>query len=340
MTVTNEGPDSSEASEVLAELPPGLAALPSKEDGASCTVEDEVTISCSVGTLEVHEFVEMEVLARVEESLADTLESDTNNELHSPTSEQASTAIGLSARSLVNLFRAYVRSFRYDPSLANNLAKFRNHYCPKAIFYSARGSGEAGAVRFGLGRPGYALYKQLKRNRGLRGFNLVPIATRYPAVKVGWHSPGTYLPSVRAGVRRGSQDLRNFASWCSSRKTRVLLVGYSQGAHVIRNVLADVAGNRVIRRMVKGVRLFGDPLFRPEELPGPNNLGRFRASRHGILRGRIRAKSFASVWRGRIMSWCNRNDWVCQTIGVPWRHKYDSQAREPWFVRRAFNALA
>lgn len=352
VTVSNAGPEASSGAEVTAELPPGLVA--GLDDSGTpggpgrCIAEDEVTVSCQVGPLGVGESVTLEVPALVKEAVAQNLDEEEGTRSRARVS--ARVAFG-PATWLRNLFRVVVRAYTYDPALGNNLARFRNHICPRAILYSARGSGESPGFNYGLGSPGASLYRALNVRSGLRRSSLIPVAVRYPATSVDWkaiahHRLGLvakYLDSVSAGVRRGVQDLKDFASWCSAKKTRILVVGYSQGAHVIRRVLAKVKTSQTVRAMVRGVRLFGDPMFKPEELAGfrLGNLGGFRPGKHGILRLRfLPITQFDAIWRSRIKTWCNRGDLVCQGLPGSFKdHRYDSQAREKWFVDNAIRAL-
>lgn len=92
-------------------------------------------------------------------------------------------------------------------------------------------------------------------------------ATDYPAAL------NPYPPSVAAGTRALTTELTNEATNCP--QTKIVMMGYSQGAHVIGDVLAGtgkVAGftsfapiSATIANKVAAVVLMGDPRYLPNK---------------------------------------------------------------------------
>ncbi|MDR7278502.1 cutinase family protein [Catenuloplanes atrovinosus] len=110
-----------------------------------------------------------------------------------------------------------------------------------------------------------------------------------------------YAASVRAGVTQLREDIAATAEECPD--TRLVLMGYSQGADVVGDTLArlddDLAGN------VASVLLFGDPTFTRGE-----DFNVTDGTRQGVFpRGAGALDGFAD----RIQSYCNRNDRFCQS---------------------------
>jgi hypothetical protein len=113
-----------------------------------------------------------------------------------------------------------------------------------------------------------------------------------------------YHQSVSEGTDRLVDELENLARFCP-RSTRIVLAGYSQGAHVVGNALQRAG--RQVRERVLGVSLFGDPLFNPLA----SAAGDFDTSRNGLLGSRGR---YPPDLRDRIQSWCYAGDWICQGV--------------------------
>jgi hypothetical protein len=84
----------------------------------------------------------------------------------------------------------------------------------------------------------------------------------YPATPIG----PDYYTSLEVGKTRLRAELESIASQCPY--TNVILAGYSQGAHVIGDVLAPVSGPTLsaeARRHITGVVFFGDISYRPNK---------------------------------------------------------------------------
>ena len=128
---------------------------------------------------------------------------------------------------------------------------------PGFIFLGARGTDEA---------PGMGGTVSIVQSMFQHDSNL-PIwsdALVYPAV--AYTTTNSYLTSVNAGVVQLRRTIEDLVTRCQF--TTIVLVGYSQGAHVIGDVLAASDGIRLspqARQRIAGVALFGDPTYRPGE---------------------------------------------------------------------------
>jgi hypothetical protein len=124
--------------------------------------------------------------------------------------------------------------------------------CPALYLYGVRGTGEPA----GLGRPIGALAAELEAR--LPG-QVQAVASTYPASGVDvLQGLVQYRASVQAGRQLLDADLDRFAADCPD--SDVALVGYSQGADVVRRGLVDrgdAAGYKVV--------LLGDPNMRASE---------------------------------------------------------------------------
>ena len=132
----------------------------------------------------------------------------------------------------------------------------------------------------------------------------------YPATSVPWKSP-LYLHSKN----RGRDNLRAvIKGQCNTEE--IVLVGFSQGSHVIGDVLSKNVGGltRSERRQIKAVVLVADPRFNSRE---PFDAGSFARGRNGLLGARTPG-DLGSVAR-RTRAWCQKRDLVCQGLPNPLR---------------------
>jgi cutinase len=124
--------------------------------------------------------------------------------------------------------------------------------CPRLYLYGVRGTGEAP----GLGLPVGALATELEAR--MPG-EVQAVASTYPASGVDvLQGFVQYKASVQAGRQLLNAELDRFASECPD--ADVAVVGYSQGADVVRRGLVDrgsAAGYKVV--------LLGDPNMRASE---------------------------------------------------------------------------
>lgn len=165
----------------------------------------------------------------------------------------------------------------------------------------------------------------------------VPGATgagvNYPATgSTGSAAPGTvYANSVAAGIGALKSDISGYVSQCGS-GSKIVLIGYSQGAQVVSNVLggssayggpmdSQYSGNSKstsfklfcirstnTRNAVAAVALLGDPGYvagAAGDAGGSTTNGIFAYTDQEANPDTL------SQYNGRLMSWCTPNDNVC-----------------------------
>jgi cutinase len=130
------------------------------------------------------------------------------------------------------------------------------------------------------------------------------MALVYPAAAVG------YGGSVDAGERALQQVIASLVSSCPS--TRIVLVGYSQGAHVIGNLLDPwwpIQLSVTQKSRIAAVVFYGDPTFRAGD--SFNTGTGATTGRSGLF-----ARSFGdlSSVATKIRSYCIAGDWACQAL--------------------------
>jgi hypothetical protein len=192
--------------------------------------------------------------------------------------------------------------------------------CPRFTIYDTRGSGEK---RGAISKPGSRfLLGFLARFRSLNGKGeITHELNSYDAVGVFsfpndigefvngigavLHSGevGRYWDSVRGGEEKLEGFLRRrLNSACGkSGKTKLILLGYSQGAQVTGNVYQRL--DPAERRQIGAVVLWGDPRFNPLDLKS----NREDHSGFGLLGPRSRFPD-----PGKVFSYCNTHDPICQ----------------------------
>ena len=136
--------------------------------------------------------------------------------------------------------------------------------CANIEFIGARGSGENPFEYDGLGKT----IQDVKNGLAAQGVSMKVTPLPYPAVKVSYAPldyPIEYRESLKAGVSSLASYMAQLSKTCPT--TRIVLVGYSQGAHVVADVATALPAN--IQDQIVGIVLFGDPLFNPS-LTGVN----------------------------------------------------------------------
>jgi hypothetical protein len=138
---------------------------------------------------------------------------------------------------------------------------------------------------------------------------------------------GPIKASVRTGIEQAVRDLNHLVTACPN--SRLALVGYSQGALVLRRALADPGLSPQIGGARASVALFGDPEFRATEGNDPNApgyrpelaptslLGGYNPQSTGVMLAfepALFPSSPSIPARLRVFSWCH-HDAVCQ--GLP-----------------------
>lgn len=193
--------------------------------------------------------------------------------------------------------------------------------CSSLVVIGARGSGQSvgsGSIP-GFGPQGTAAIKnavgRIQRTGSLRYQGLT--STQYPAVGVNWTTAfnrDPYWASVKKGAYATMAIAKDLASSCSS--TKIALVGYSQGASVMRWAIRDLP-DRVKDRVVL-IGLIGDPERRGFNQTAPE------IGRHVFFTGDTLYGSGAlgagpalpSRRRSAIVTACHVKDDICNRTGA------------------------
>jgi len=218
------------------------------------------------------------------------------------------------------------QTVRYYAVVGSNTAESPACAFGDVTVVSARGSGEwvdldgDGRVHDSdvdkAGRYGAAVFRELVDRFNGSGVEVGLVPVDYEAVSVedvigSAFSPDRYVSSVNGGVALTVGLLGEIADapGCGVDHP-VVLVGYSQGAHVMQLVLEESGGTR-LAGMPAGVGLFADPMFTWDD---PSARGSFPRDATGVasffapLFGTARVPSeFAAMTR----SWCLWGDAVC-----------------------------
>jgi hypothetical protein len=222
--------------------------------------------------------------------------------------------------------------------------------CTSVIEYVARGTGEdldeygaahAGnpayqkywsvsglATDHGAGVIGNAVYNNLVASEPAGSVRLY--SDYYPADDVVSLTDlasfaGLAQASVNAGVVRAVADLNNIRSSCPN--SRLLVVGYSQGAVVLRRALASPSLSSAVASPNALVELFGDAEFQASEANQPGSAGYTPSKAAFTLLGGYQPNYGGFVLpleptlfdsaptipsRFAVASWCHDKDPVCQ----------------------------
>lgn len=120
---------------------------------------------------------------------------------------------------------------------------------------------------------------------------------------------GAYWSSKAQGMTLLHSYLAEEIAACPT--TRLVVTGYSQGAHSAGDQLAKEPAS--VTNHIAALVMFGDPRFNPAT---SYDHGTFDARDHGLAGARD--KNDFSSWSSRVGSWCNNGDLVCQGLG--WGH--------------------
>jgi len=122
-----------------------------------------------------------------------------------------------------------------------------------------------------------------------------------------------YKHSVERGVANLVDVVKARAGRCAN--VKLVLAGYSQGAHVIRDALPKL---QTFASQIGAIALFGDPHFDPHSHAAVKG-GTFEPSRHGLLG--LPRSDFPKPFLPRIATYCLRHDLVCQRWGGSAAHE-------------------
>lgn len=183
--------------------------------------------------------------------------------------------------------------------------------CPRVHVVGVRGSGERTADHHGFGRTVWAVVREVHGQAPDSTWHSID----YPAVGVGSGGWGryeaSYERSLAAGKNRLAGYLGRFLAGACGRVTPVVLVGYSQGAHVVGDVYQERL-SPAQRARVAAVALIGDPRFRGAA-GSPPDVGSYDPLLNGIWAARHigSARSITGGQAARVRSYCLRRDPVC-----------------------------
>jgi hypothetical protein len=176
--------------------------------------------------------------------------------------------------------------------------------CPTVQFVGVRGSGERSQYGVTIGDIARRVVDQ------------VPGAAAtwidYPAIAVGYggwnHYPFNYPDSVAAGMTNLGSYINRFLSGPCAGTTPLLLAGYSQGAHVVGDVVDDWL-TPAQRARVAGVALLGDPRFQGDQRA--INVGSFDSAKNGAYWPRSGGRTIHPDMSNKYYSYCKSGDPVC-----------------------------
>gem|GEM_PF-6763253 len=190
--------------------------------------------------------------------------------------------------------------------------------CSNVEFIGVRGSGESYSGNFGMGTQIGAMYEKF-RARKPSTQSLQSYGLEYQAINVAeWWNAFGYYPSVWEGDEHLESRIHNDASACGGMK--IVLAGFSQGAHVVGDVIETWSHNNDWGLgHIYGVALYGDPRFSNEDKTVDR--GNYSHEHWGIL---TRRENYSSKINNRLGDWCRLKDAICQgfNAGSTEYHEY------------------
>jgi hypothetical protein len=192
--------------------------------------------------------------------------------------------------------------------------------CHAYKLISVRGSGDNAVLAIGV--VGSKVSGALARDAKQLGLDYSVLGLPYTAVGIAWwkltaagstavlylqyqHSKNGGRDNLRALIKQQVKD-------CPSQK--LALVGFSQGSHVIGDVLSKKVGglNATETNAIAAVALVADPRFNSRE---PFVAGSFERGKNGLLGAR--SPGDLDGVKGKVRSWCKNADLVCQRGSNP-----------------------
>ncbi|KAI1170603.1 carbohydrate esterase family 5 protein [Nemania sp. FL0916] len=133
------------------------------------------------------------------------------------------------------------------------------------------------------------------------------IAVDYPATIF---TDGTYVGSVTDGINNAISLFQSYVDACGA-KSRVVLLGYSQGGNVMTDALAGGVDKPTplstkYTQYLTGVAVFGDPTFTVGQSFDAGN-----ATKSGIFSRGGDSLALLSTYAPKIRSYCMVHDTVC-----------------------------
>src|SRR5262249_10454623 len=141
-----------------------------------------------------------------------------------------------------------------------------------------------------------------------------------------------------AGINALKTQLTNLVNSCPN--TKVVLMGYSQGAHVVTDVLAGGQGGSLgattapistsIGSHVVAVTTFGNP----RHLVPDQSFNKGTSTRSGLFpQTAAQEQVLNSTYSSRISAWCDRNDPFCDSgfstnVHLTYLNRYQNTAAQ------------
>ncbi|KAA1418180.1 cutinase family protein [Mumia zhuanghuii] len=121
---------------------------------------------------------------------------------------------------------------------------------------------------------------------------------------VSYPASFNYLASMSSGRTALKAKITAYVNGCPS--TKIALVGYSQGAHIVGDVVVGLSSTQLSR--LQGIGLIGDPMF--------NSALRGKVSNNSASRGGVWGKR--SSWPAGLFVYnvCNTGDLICANDGT------------------------
>ena len=190
--------------------------------------------------------------------------------------------------------------------------------CSSVEFIGVRGSGESYSGNFGMGNQIGNLFERA-RARKPSSQTLQSYGLEYPAINVAeWWKAIGYFPSVWEGDEHLEKRIKADAASCGGMK--ILVAGFSQGAHVVGDTIENLTNkNDASLSHIYGVALYGDPRFNPSDRATAR--GNYNPEHWGILTER---GAYSSKINNRLGDWCRLKDAICQgfNAGDTEHHEY------------------
>jgi hypothetical protein len=187
--------------------------------------------------------------------------------------------------------------------------------CPTLQFFGVRGSGEQAAFGLTVGN----LAAKLAYNVSQMGITMRPTPIEYQAVPVLYDGPFWYSTTYQNSELEGEAALQTalLTFWNHCSKTYVVLAGYSQGAHVVGNVVEQMSRSPADLKRIAAVVLFGDPKFNPKTAsldccskyyPYSKDIGIYSRAKR-LATGILELRSLPSKVTAK--SYCTSGDPIC-----------------------------
>ncbi|XVQ86457.1 cutinase family protein [Microbispora siamensis] len=180
--------------------------------------------------------------------------------------------------------------------------------CTSVNVVGLRGSGEPFDKYSGMGPANWAAYEKIHdRIPDARhtGIPYQAVAITPDALKV---IAADYWESIDFGSLILNRYLDQEIDRCPAQ--RIILLGYSQGAHLVGDMLPKYWVDEKFRSHIAAVVLFGDPRFNPDSPIDRENTS-------SKLMGIWPSFNFSSprivssAWFGNTRSYCSDGDWIC-----------------------------